>query len=137
MISKRRFFFSFYPPIRKESDGHPAALFLCSGRPNPFCAGRGFPDAPMVPLDFVGRDDPGAPIGSLSEGVLPPKKPSPGGRWLAEGQTDEGEPCGVVWRAGVVAPHKMKWCHGRGWEAVSAKPSPLQGEGGMAEGHDG
>ena len=58
MISKRRFFFSFYPPIRKKSDGHPAALFLCFGGPNPFCAGRGFPDAPMVPLDFVGRDDP-------------------------------------------------------------------------------
>ena len=31
----------------------------------------------------------------------------------------------VVWRAGVVAPHKIEWCHGRVWEA--AQRSPLQG----------
>ena len=29
-------------------------------------------------------------------GYHPPNKPSPGGRWLAGGQTDEGEPCRVV-----------------------------------------
>ena len=33
-------------------------------------------------------------MGFLSEGVSLPL----GGRWLAEGQTDEGEPCGVILR---------------------------------------
>ena len=33
-------------------------------------------------------------MGFLSEGVSLPL----GGRWLAEGQTDEGQPCGVVLR---------------------------------------
>ena len=43
----------------------------------------------------------------------------------------------VVWCAGVVAPHEIKWCQGCVWEAAPhtkvvqppKKPSPLRGEG--------
>ena len=62
--------------------------------PTSFC-GAWLPRRAHEPRYSVGRHDPGAPKHSAVGAAIcrpPPKEPSPGGRWLAEGQTDEGGP---------------------------------------------